>query len=174
MGAQTLDTSVLPTDHPKLGGGEEGSAEAPREGQAAVAGGTGEVLGRLPRSTGTHHSRSCVSTQSPWFRFCVGAGSWGVRGVPSSRARSFRKAQQGIRSNPLGLPGGFHSLQKAGGWVFSCGQPGGARAGPCQTLLLPDRGHKGTSQRTKASMLRIQSRRKRLGLVDVPEPRNWS
>lgn len=131
MGAQILDTSVLPTDHPKLGGGEEGRAEALQvRGQAAVAGGEGKVLGRLPHSTGLHHSRSCVSSKSPWFCFCVVAGSWGLWGVPSSRARSFRKAQQGIRSSPLGLPGGFHSLQMAGGWVFSCSQPWGAWAGP--------------------------------------------
>lgn len=156
MGAQRLDTSVLPTDHPKLGGGEQGSAEALQvKGQAAVAGGGGKVLGRLPHSTGIHHSRSCVSTKSPWFCFCVVAGSWGVWGVPSSRARSFRKAQQGIRNSPPGLPGGFQSAKGRRVGVLlqpALGCLGGAVR---QILLLPDRGHKGTSQRTKASMLRI-------------------
>lgn len=68
MGAQRLDTSVLPTDHPKLGGGEEGSAEALQvKGQAAVAGGEGKVLGRLPHAIGIHHSRSCISTRAAGF-----------------------------------------------------------------------------------------------------------
>lgn len=96
MGVQRLDTRVLPTNHPKLGGGEEGSAEARRvKGQAALAGGEVGVPGRLtfhwdpPQLLLRHHPK-------PWFCFCVVASRRGAWVVPSSRARSFRKAQQDI------------------------------------------------------------------------------